>query len=390
MKIVILGNGVAGISAAESVKAGNPECEIAMFSEENRFHYSRPRIIEYLAGKVSADKIVIKDAGFYARNRISLTMPITADRIDPDRKEIIFTDGRVEKYDRAIVATGAHSFLPPVPGTDSPGVFTLRTIDDADKIRDFARGKKTAIVIGGGLLGIESAMSLVGLGLSTTVVEVFDRLLPRQLDTDGAVALKTLLEERGLAFLLPRKTISIEKTESGLEVNFDGGGRIETDLVLFSAGVRGNLDIAARSGISFDKGIIVDERMSTNIPHVYAAGDVAQFKGVVYGIWPAARDQGVAAGLNAVGKVFEYSGSVAATKLKVTGIDLASIGSFEVSDGVSIATRTSDSRFERLFFKNGRLSGAILVGDSKRYVELQNLVKSGDVVTDPESLFSVT
>lgn len=375
MKIIIIGNGIAGISAAEAIRGKNKNFEIAVYSDEKHYHYSRPRIIEYLSGKVDVDKIKIKKEEFYKEQNIKLNLNSKIISINTQKKKIILSDGRQDNFDKLIIAAGAYSFLPPVKGADTEGVFTLRTIDDADKIISFSKGKNKALVIGGGLLGIESAMSLRTLGLDVTIVEVFDRLLPRQLDKDSAKILQTMLEEKGLKFLLSKQTLSIEKNNDLLKINFADNTFVLANLTLFSSGIRCNLKIIEGSGIEFDKGIKVNEYMQTNIPDIFAAGDIAEYRGVVYGIWPAAKEQGIAAGLNAIGEKTEYKGSVLSTKLKVVGIELASIGSIEHGEGIQIHTKQNKGVFKRVFMKDNRLIGAILVGDATQYQKLQNMIK---------------
>ena len=243
---------------------------------------------------------------------------------------------------------------------------------------EHAKGKKKALAIGGGLLGIESAMSMSALGLEVTVAEVFDRLLPRQLDSEGASVLQSMLEKKGLKFLLPRKTLKIEKAGENLKIDFEGNDPAEAGLILISAGIRCNLALVKDSGIETDKGIKVNGFMETNVPDVYACGDIAEFNGRVYGIWPASTEQGGVAGLNAAGEKKEYKGTVMATKLKVAGIELASIGNIEKGEGETARTEKGEGFYRKLVFKEKALTGAILLGDAKDYSKLQKLIKSGE------------
>lgn len=382
MKIIIVGNGVAGISAAEAIRKNDKNSEVAIYTDEKYYHYSRPRVIEYLGEKVTKEKIIIRDKNFYEQNNIKIYLDTKIKTLDINSKKIILENNNTDDYDKLIIAAGAKSFLPPVKGSDLQGVFTLRTIDDADKIMDYAKDKKSAVVIGGGLLGIEAAISILNFGLSVLIVEVFDRLLPRQLDNDGALILQNMLEEKGLKFLLSKQTEKIEKQKDKLKIIFKDGGDIETDLILFSAGIRCNLDIVKDAGIEIDKGIKINEYIQTSVKDIYAAGDVAEFKGMIYGIWPAAKEQGEIAGKNATGENIIYNGSVISTKLKVGGIDLASTGSIEAKEGVEIFTKKDEKIFKRLFIKDKKLKGAILIGDTKEYHNLQNIIKSEQTIDD--------
>src|ERR1035437_2095981 len=190
MKIVIIGNGAAAIAAAEGIRRKDPSIAVTMISDEKYTHYSRPRVIELLSGRVTQEQIIIKKKEFYDINGINLIYPVNVRSIDAGGRAVILENGAKENYDKLIIAAGAYSFIPPVEGSKNPGVFTLRTIDDANAVINYSKDKKTAAVIGGGLLGIEAAVSLVTRGLQTTIVEFFDRLLPRQLDMDGAAILR--------------------------------------------------------------------------------------------------------------------------------------------------------------------------------------------------------
>jgi len=378
MRVVIIGNGAAGIAAAGAIREKSKDAEVAVISDEAYFHYSRPRVIEFLAGKASAEEITVKKEKWYEDNNIGFLPGVKAEKINPSLKEILLSGGKTEKYDKLVIAAGAYSFVPPIPGSDSEGVFTLRTIEDAKKIMEHAKGKKKALAIGGGLLGIESAMSMSALGLEVTVAEVFDRLLPRQLDSEGASVLQSMLEKKGLKFLLPRKTLKIEKAGENLKIDFEGNDPAEAGLILISAGIRCNLALVKDSGIETDKGIKVNGFMETNVPDVYACGDIAEFNGRVYGIWPASTEQGGVAGLNAAGEKKEYKGTVMATKLKVAGIELASIGNIEKGEGETARTEKGEGFYRKLVFKEKALTGAILLGDAKDYSKLQKLIKSGE------------
>jgi len=387
MKYILIGNGAAGIAAAEAIRKNDPSSSITMFSGENYYHYSRPRVIEFLAGKVSIEGITIRNAEFYKKNDIRLIQPAGVASIDPGKKAVRLEDGTEESYDKLIVAAGASSFLPPIPGSDTEGVFTLRTIHDALRIIEFSQGKKDAVVIGGGLLGIEAAVSLTLRGLRVTIVEVFDRLLPRQLDAESAAILRRLLEMKNLSFLLPRHLQTISKQSDGrLLITFNDGDPITADLALFSAGIRPNLDILQGSGIETGRGIRVNDFLQTSADSVYAAGDIAEHRGVVYGLWSAAREQGKIAGMNASGGKVEYTGSLLSTTLKVAGINLVSLGSIEPGENVEELVQSGPDTIRKFFVKDEKIMGAILVGDISRSQEIQRMIKGGQKISPSDLL----
>ncbi|MEI7542160.1 MAG: FAD-dependent oxidoreductase [bacterium] len=386
MKIVIIGNGVAAIAAAESAVKKDPSIVITMISNEKYMHYSRPRVIELLSGKVLQEQIIIKKNEFYKINGIKLICPKVIKGIDIGLKSVIFENGETENYDKLIIAAGANSFVPPVEGSTNNGVFTLRTIDDANEIIEFSKDKKTAVVIGGGLLGIEAAVALNMRGLQTTIVEFFDRLLPRQLDNDAATILQSLLEAKGLSFLLSKQAQTIKDNGNELKLSFKDNTSLLAGLILFSSGIRSNLKIIEGTSIIADKGIKVNNFMETSISDIYACGDIAEYNNMVYGIWPAAREQGTVAGTNAAGGKIEYKGSILSAKLKVVGIDLGSIGTIEAKEDIKVYTKSEKGTFKRIFIKNEKLNGAILLGDTKDFQKFQELLKTGATIVNPEGL----
>jgi len=379
VRVVIIGNGGAGISAAGEIRKNMPDAEIAIVCDEPYYHYYRPRVIEYLAGKASVDDITVRKKEWYDKNSISFLSGTRVTKIDADGKKIKISPGEDIIYDKLIIAAGARSFLPPFPGASSKGVFTLRTVKDADKILEYSRDRKKGVIIGGGLLGIESGAALAARGKDITIIEFSDRLLPRQLDGPGSGALTGMLEKKGIKFLFPRKTSGIDKTEGGkLRINFENGEPVETDFAVVSAGIRPDLSLTGGTDIKADRGIMVNELMETNVKDIYACGDIAEYKGRVYGIWPAAAEQGSACGRAIAGKGPPYNGTVMAAKLKVAGINLASAGKTEAGEGEKELTEKSGEVYKKLVVKNDVIKGAILLGDTGSYVKVQKYIKSGE------------
>lgn len=380
MRVVIIGNGAAGATAAEEIRKADGSCEITVISDESYPYYSRPRVIEFLTGKVPEEKIFIKKSEWFAENKIELLLSTVVEKIDTDAKQIK-AGGVLINYDKLIIAAGASSFAPPFPGAKDKGVFTLRTIDDAKNIMQYAKGRKKAVVIGGGLLGIEAANSLKEHGLKVTIVEVFDRLLPRQLDVETAAILKDKLENMGLSFILNKQTAAIVENSGKKTVKFADDSVEETDMVLLSAGVRSNLKVIEGTNIDKMLGIKIDGFGRTNIDSVYACGDIAEFNGRVYGIWPAAREQAIAAASHITGGSAEYKGTVMSVKLKVAGIELASMGDVS-GEGTQAEVKKENENFKKIFIRDNKVAGAILIGDTKDYVKIQKMIKEGSNYTD--------
>ncbi|MBN2245399.1 MAG: NAD(P)/FAD-dependent oxidoreductase, partial [Candidatus Aminicenantes bacterium] len=238
---IIIGNGIAGNAAAENILKIEPRRKIVMFTRENHYFYYTPALPEYLAGEKNINNITIHNAQWYEKNKIELHLNTTVTTIDPQNKTIKTDKYQIFKYDKLLLATGGYSFVPPIPGADSQGVYTLRTITDADRIKTQAKSSQEVVLIGGGLLGLEAGNGLRKMGLKVKVVEFFSRLLPRQMDTEGAAVLQKELEEMGFKFYLGAVTKEITEARAGLSVHLDKGDELSADMVLISAGVRPEL-----------------------------------------------------------------------------------------------------------------------------------------------------
>jgi nitrite reductase (NADH) large subunit len=259
-------------------------------------------------------------------------------------------------------------------GSDKKGVFSLRSIHDAEDIMDWAKGIQSVVLIGGGLLGLEAGNALRKLGKKVMVVEFFPRLLPRQLDVDGAKRLQTMMEGMGFSFRLGAKTQEIAGGEKVKTVVLEGGEELPAEMVIVSAGVRPNLELAKELNLEYDKGIKVDERMKTNQPDIYAAGDVTEFKGIPYGIWTAAMEQGQIAGINMAGGDGVYKGTVMANTLKVVGIDLASAGNIDAENKLESKVVTDKKVYKKMVIENNQIVGCIMLGDTKGFTKITKMM----------------
>jgi nitrite reductase (NADH) large subunit len=379
MEHIIIGNGVAGTEAAKNIRKRDPLAEIKIFTQDHYPFYSRPRIPELLAKEVTAEGIFVYNLEWYHKNKIQMYLNCTVKSIDPKNQKITLTDGSNFSYNKLLLATGSSGALPPIEGINTTeGVFTLRSVEDVMTITRRAADAKTVTLIGGGLLGLEAGNGLRKLGPSVTIVEIFDRLLPRQLDGEGAAILQKQLEGMGLKFILGAKSKSIKEKGHTRILELADGRVIESDFILVSAGIIPNTTLARTAGISVNKGVLVNDGMETNIASIYAAGDVAEHKGRVYGIWPASQRQGVVAGINMAGGNETYMGTVPSTTLKVAGIRLTSMGDVLAEDKAIEQIKVKDTDkyiYKKLFIKDGRLVGAILLGDNKNASELAQLME---------------
>lgn len=364
MKYLIIGNGVAGTEAAISIRKKDPEGEIRILTESSRPYYYRPRVIEYLADEAGVDKLIIHKPEFYEKNRIEVLLNTRAARILPKEHRVVDDKDVEHQYDRLLLATGARSFVPPIKGSQLKGVFTLREIADADSIKEYCKDLKNVAVIGGGLLGLETAHSLARLGKRVTVIEFCKWLLPRQLDERGGAVLMRMLEEKGLSFVLDDSVLSIEGDSATERISLKSGKEVAAGAVVIAAGIRCRMELAVEAGIEAKNGIIVDDHMRTSTADIYAAGDPIEHRGRVYGIWPAAQEQGRIAGLNMAGEAAPYAGTVMSNTLKITGIDLYSAGDFNAPNCEMLVSE-GNSSYKKLLLNINDPVGAIVLGDAE-------------------------
>lgn len=391
MEYVIIGNGVAGTEAAKHIRKRDSTAGIAILTEEHFPFYSRIMLPMLLAKEIPVERTYVYKIEWYWKSQIRLYLNCFVKDINHKDQTITLNDESLIPYHKLLLATGCCSRLPPIEGIDhAEGVFTLRTIHDVMAILNYAASSKTVTLIGGGLLGLETGDSLRKLGLSVTIVEIFDWLLPRQLDPEGAAMLQKQMEGRGLKFILGAKSKSVKSKNNTKVLELADGKTVEGDFVVVSAGIKPNIELAQAAGISVNKGILINDHMETNIPNIYAAGDVAEYKDKIYGIWPAAQRQGVVAGINMAGGDDTYTGTVPATTLKVAGIHLTSMGNISGEDKTVEQVKEKDpdrSVYKKLFIKEGKVIGAIFLGEGKNAYDMGKLIeKKIDVSSYKEKL----
>jgi nitrite reductase (NADH) large subunit len=381
MKYIIIGNGVAGTEAALAIRKTDAEGDITLISESTRLFYYRPKLIDYLAGETTVEKFTLFKEDHYAKNRITNVLGTKIVSVDAAGKRVMDAAGKTYAYDRLLLATGADPVKPPIGGANLEGVFTLRSVDDADRIMEFCSGADDLVVVGGGLLGLETANGLRRFAKNITVVEFFEWLLPRQLDRQGGAILQAMLGKKGLSFALGDSVSEIRGSGRVESVLLKSGKEIKARAVIISAGIRGRSELAVSAGAAVNKGIVVDDRMMTSVPGIYAAGDPVEHQGCLYGIWPAAREQGRIAGLNMAGNETAYSRTLMASILKITGIDLYSAGDFNKDDVESYTCAVGDSY--KKFLQKDSPVGAIILGDPEA-IKIAQKVMEGKI--DPSEL----
>jgi nitrite reductase (NADH) large subunit len=368
-RLVLVGNGMAGVRTLEELLKRAPDrYDITVFGEERHGNYNRILLSPVLAGEKQLADIITHPPEWYAAQGIQLIAGDAVQQIDRAARTVTSASGLVAPYDVLLLATGSKPFVLPVPGRELPGVVAFRDIGDVDLMLAASRMYSHAVVIGGGLLGLEAANGLAKRGMSVSVVHLMDSLMERQLDKPAAALLQKSLQSRGLRFLLQAATAELLGHQRVEAVRFKDGREIAADLVVMAAGIVPNCSLAKAGGLDCERGIVVDDSLRTSDPHIFAVGECAQHRKICYGLvaplWEQAR---ICAEHLAQDSTAAYSGSVISTKLKVTGIDLFSAGNFQGGEGCEELLMRDPSRgiYKKLVLRNGCLDGAVLVGDTR-------------------------
>jgi NAD(P)H-dependent nitrite reductase large subunit len=370
LKLVMVGNGMAGVRTLEELLRLAPDLyEITVFGAEPHPNYNRILLSPVLAGEQSFADIVLNGIEWYQQHGIDLRLGRKVVAIDRKKRLVTADDGSTAQYDRLILATGSNPFILPVPGNRLEGVIAYRDIADTEQMMQTARTHSHAVVIGGGLLGLEAANGLRQRGMDVTVVHLADWLLERQLDQTAGKLLQQALEARGIRFRLNEQTEELLDYGSGrvCAVQFKSGDTIPADLVVMAAGIRPNTELAEKAGLPCNRGILVDDCLQTFDPRIYAVGECANHRGIAYGlVAPLFEQAQVCANHLAMLGTARYQGSVISTKLKVTGIDLFSAGDFMGGDGTESITLSDPigSVYKKLVIKDDVLVGGCLYGDT--------------------------
>jgi nitrite reductase (NADH) large subunit len=367
-RLVVIGNGMAGMRAVEELLKLAPDLyDVAVFGDEPRVNYNRILLSPVLAGEKKFDDIVLNSAEWYAENNITLHAGKRVARIDRRNRKVIAEDGTVADYDRLLLATGSNPVVLPLPGIKLPGVMTFRSMEDVDGMFAAAKMGGDAVVIGGGLLGLEAANGLVKQGMKVTVIHLMDTLMERQLDATAGRMLRTTLESRGLSFKMPAQTEAILGTDRVEGVRLKTGEVIPASLVVMAVGIRPNVTLAQAAGLHCERGVVVGDTMQTYDPVIYAVGECVQNRGKTYGlVAPLFEQAKVCANHLAQLGWSIYAGSVTATKLKVSGIDLFSAGDFQGGGETEeiVLHDPGQGIYKKLIVQDNKILGAVLYGDS--------------------------
>ena len=379
-KLVIIGNGMAAARLVDELaQVALGRYAIAVIGDEPRLAYNRVLLSSVLAGETTHDEIELRPASWWRDRGVTLKYGATATSIDMVAREVLTSTGKRVPFSKLVFATGSSALRLPVLGAELIGVHTFRDSHDVDGLLALAAEKKRVVVVGGGLLGLEAAYGLAKAGASVTLIHLMDRLMERQLDAAAAALLKTLVERKGVTVLLEANTAQIYGDSCVEGVELKDGRRLEADAVIFATGIRPNAALAKEAGIAVNRGIIVDDQMSTGTDGIYALGECAEHRGTCYGLVEPAYEQARVLAKRLAGRIAAYEGSVLATNLKVTGVSVFSAGDFMAAEGSETLLLNDIRRgiYKKLVIADGKLTGAVLVGDTRDALWYLELIRSG-------------
>ena len=389
-KLVMIGNGMAGIRTLEELLKLTPELyDITVFGNEPYPNYNRIQLSTVLQGDTTVQDIIMNDWQWYKDNNIELFTGEEIIKIDTEKKQVLSDNGRVTDYDECIVATGSRSFIIPFKGHDKEGVTGFRNIEDCEYMIESSKDYKKAVVIGGGLLGLEAARGLLNLGMEVKVVHLTPYLMEKQLDPVGSKMLQQELEAQGMEFLMEKDTEEILGDDHVTGIRFKDGTEVETDLVVMAVGVRANIDVAKDSGIEVNRAIVVNDFLETSVPNIYAVGECAEHRGNVYGLVAPLYEQGKVLAEFLAGKMPQpYEGSIVGTGLKVSGVDLYSAGT--IMDDPSMKAikvhNEFDGVYKKVLIRDNKVAGVVLFGDTSDSTRLFGMMRKNEDVSGMTSV----
>jgi nitrite reductase (NADH) large subunit len=383
--IVVVGGGIAGQAVVEALRDHDRDVPVTLLCGEPRLPYDRVRLSELLASDEHPDALTLRPSEWFADRGVRVLTGQRVARLELGGQVLELEAGEPVPFERLALATGSRPLLPPIPGIDLDGVYAFRGPEDCDAIRSAAASPhvRRAVVIGGGLLGLEAARGIVAQGCAVTVVHLMDRVMERQLDAGAAEILLPRLRELGVEVLLERETVAIVGEDRAQALRFRGGEELEADLVVVSIGIRPEASLARQAGLHCERGIVVDDRMQTSAPGVVAVGECAEHRGIVYGLVAPIIEQARAAATTLLDRPGNpYNGSVPSAKLKVAGIDLVAIGAAE-GDSEAISVDAGAGVYRKLVVRDGVAAGAVLLGDIRGSEALLAEIAGAEPVPDP-------
>ncbi len=390
MRIIIIGSGVAAVEAAKKVRDGDENIEVEIYSRESSLPYRRPALTRMLMEALPEKQFLLHPAEFYDKLRIQLHLNNEVAGINSDQQIIKLKNGETVAYDKLLMATGARCLMPDIPGINLKGVVALREKSDLDQLHQLLdAGCKRVCVVGGGLLGLEMADNINRRGIAVTVLEACPALLPRQIDDEGAPLLIRAIETNSSVRTCFGVTLTSINGESKVKrVTTSAGENIDCDLVIVSVGISRNVEIGHDAGIAVNRGIIVNRYMETSVSNIYAAGDCAECDGHIFGLWNAARDQGMIAGSNMIGDSGRFESDEYGARLVAFGIKLFSIGETQNScESEVVAKSQTAMEYCKLFYRRDRVVGGILLGNVSKASKLEKAVNENWHIDQVRAIF---
>lgn len=381
--LIIVGNGMAAARLVDELaKTALGRYAVAVIGDEPRLAYNRVLLSSVLAGETGSHEIELRPADWWRHRGVTVRYGYRVTEIDTGRRELKIEGEESMEYSKLVLATGSTPLRLNVPGADLAGVHTFRDTRDVDLLLTLAAAKKRVVVVGGGLLGLEAAYGLAKAGAPVTLLHLMDRLMERQLDGPAADLLKTLVERKGIRILLNASTKCIHGDGHVEAVELADGSRIEADAVIFAAGIKPNIALAKDAGIAVNRGIVVNDVMQTASPDIFALGECAEHRGTCYGLVEPAYEQARVLARHLAGRPAAYQGSVVSTNLKVSGVSVFSAGDFmggEGSENLVLSDRRRGT-YKKLVIADGRLTGAVLIGDTVDALWYLELIRNRDKV----------
>lgn len=377
--LVIIGNGMAAARLVEEMaKRALGRYAIAVIGDEPRLAYNRVLLSSVLAGEATSQEIELKSAAWWRDHGVTITYGCAATSVDLAKRTVHLASGKNVPFSKLVFATGSMPLRLPVPGSDLQGVHTFRDSRDTDQLLQLAEAKARVVVVGGGLLGLEAAYGLAKAGSKVTLLHLMDRLMERQLDAPAAALLKRLVEMKGVEVLLGANTKQILGVDKVEGVELVDGRSIAAEAVVFAAGIRPNVTLAKEAGVPVNRGIMVDDQLRTGSADVYALGECAEHRGTCYGLVEPAYEQAKVLADHLADGATDYSGSVVATNLKVSGVSVFSAGDFLAADNSETLVFNDERRgtYKKLVVADGRLTGVVLVGDTQDALWYLDLIRT--------------
>lgn len=383
-KLLVVGGGMASARFVKELIALAPErYAITMIGDEPRLAYNRVLLSSVLAGELSIRDIDLEPARFWREAGVELLAGRKATRIDLAQRRVSLDGGETLSYSKLVLATGSHAIRLPIEGAGLPGVHTFRDVTDVAALTRLGAAGRRVLVIGGGLLGLEAAHGLARLGARVTLAHVVDRLMERQLDAGGAEILRCMVAAQGVDILLNSSVVAIRGGDRVTRVDFEDGRSVEAEAVVFAVGIKPNASLARDAGLMVTRGVVVDDGLATSDRHVFAIGECAEHRGVCYGLVEPAYQQGRVLAQRLAGRDSAYSGSVVSTNLKVSGVRVFSAGEFLGGAGARRLVYSDPAMgvYRKLIFRDDRLAGAVLIGDTRGGPDFLDLIRTGETVS---------